>query len=336
MNTVYTPMMMRLAPTILLLAACATDAPEESATTQSVGCGKFLCGSNSPHAGALEFYELALDGTPAPENQLSITSFKDKFGVPMTIDVAGFRLRGIKPGNVIVGGQGLVGAKLVIGSTLVAVDYEVTIDSVVSTQKYYELGDDMITTLPSYGMTIRDLTNGGRPQRLCPLPHNDSQTYQAGPYDALIYRGDRYDRTTGEVYATGAASGRWFNIACAGDSLSKILITRHAEAASDALHVTTANQRTAMVRMFRADYCGDAIPHTVLGTPLDWANAGGWNFILAPLTSTNIEAIWNHAGAVCLSHPRLPPGPLWCTPPPCTAAQIANWKLHGDLVSALP
>jgi hypothetical protein len=157
------------------------------------------------------------------------------------------------------------------------------------------------------------------------------------PYHALIFRGDRYDAETGDVIATGEEAGPWFNIACAGDALSKILVIRHAEAANVAAFPTSSGQREAALRMFRADYCGAGEPNTVLGTPIDWANVGGWNHLNQPVTLDNVEAIWRETGAVCVSNPRvIALEDLACDIPTCTQDQIDHWQQYGDLVTINP
>jgi hypothetical protein len=324
---------MKILPVGFLVVACVAEPETVSGVEQAAnGCG-FVCGTNSPIAGGWEFYELDAAGAEAPSG-FRITSFRDALDVAMQIDVQGFHLRGIKAGPVTVSGIGLVGAKLVVERPDGA-EFEITIDSVAFQQRYYESGDDG-TLLPSYGMTVKELSIGARPRRLCQVMNTDTIMFQAGPWDALVFGGERFDRKTGKVYATGSAAGRWFNVACLGDTLSKALVARYAEPANDAAHDTDRHKDTAFIRMMRADFCGDAVPHTVLGTPLDWANAGLWMHLNQALTPANIEAIWTHEGAVCLTNPRLPPGPMSCAPLPCTPAQIANPFAYGELVSLKP
>jgi ADYC domain-containing protein len=332
----------RLASLAFALVGCVEPTDETTVTQAVNGCGPFLCGNNSPHAGELSFYELAVDGTPAEENGFAITSFKDKDGKPMKLDVQGFNLVGRRPDDTLWQGPILKDSTIVIanGST----SFEITIESVSMKQTYYQFGDDG-TTIPSYEMLIVQLGPGGLPVagnlpvHLCEIPHGHDPMWQSGMYDTLIYRGDRYDSHTGQIYATGDDAGRWFNIACAGDDLAKILITRFAEAATKAPRfVTSPVERTAMIQMFRADYCGTATPLTTLGVALDWENVGGWNKLSAPLTAANIEAIWTGTGAaVCLTNPRNPDVKLPCKKPPdCTKDQILNWSKYGSLVSRKP
>lgn len=322
---------------IALLSACAELDTGEAQVEQALGCGKFECGGNGPVAGGMPFYELDMTGVlPSQTSKLRIVSFVDSFNAPLKLDVVGFRLRGIRPNNAIVIGPALVGAKIVIQSMTSPTQYRITIDSVINIQHYWELGDDG-TTIPSYGMSVVQIGGGARREPLCKIPNEDTIMFQAGPYDALIYRGDRYDRDTGAIYATGAATGNWFNIACLGDTLAKLLVTRHAEPAQNATHLTSMNQRTAMLRMFRADYCGDGTPQTTAGTPIDFANPGGWNVLDEALTPANIEAIWNAGGAVCMNQQRHPEIVSPCKlPAPCTAAQIAAPFASGEIVTLIP
>jgi uncharacterized protein YjbI with pentapeptide repeats len=62
-----------------------------------------------------------------------------------------------------------------------------------------------------------------------------------------------------------------------------------------------ADHQHACVRMLRADYCGDGVPHTVNGTLINlYDNAG----VVADTESWPVDAEWTPDGAVCLNHHR--------------------------------
>jgi hypothetical protein len=320
--------------TVVALAGCVTDL-ETSQTEQGLGCTKYICGNNSPILGGLPFFELDETGvTPAPDSGLRIVGFW-KWGFPLAVDVSGARLTGITAWGATVQGNGLVGAVLHVQNAQ-GVTYRISIDSVTvpPVQPYWELGADG-TMLESYGLSYTVLGQAGRPRRVCPIQAPTTE-WTTPPYHALIFQGDRIDADTGRVVATGAAAGPWFNVACAGDVLAKLLVIRHAEAAQDAAHTTSPLQRTAAIRMFRADYCSDG-PNTALGVPLDWANVGGWNVLGQAATEDNVEAVWRGHGAVCLTNPRyIDLDDVTCDLDPCTEDQIDNWQDYGDFITINP
>ncbi|NVB79769.1 MAG: hypothetical protein HOV81_15340 [Kofleriaceae bacterium] len=309
-----------------------------SESSQAATCTKFLCGPNSPILGGVPFFQLDQTGTtPAPEHGFRIVSFS-KGWLPLEVDVEGARLRGRFARHLVLQGEQLVGANLVLEDEH-GLRYRISLEERAQLQSYWEDGDDG-TLLESWRMTSTPLPNDGGaiPQAICNIePDTTSDTSDDLGHHALIFRGDRYDSETGDVIATGQDAGPWFNIACAGDALAKLLVIRHAQAAHDAAHPTTREQREAALRMFRADYCGTGQPNTQLGTPIDWANAGGWNFLDKSPTLDNVEAIWAEGGAVCVTNPRhIDRDDISCDIPACTQEQVNNWQEHGDLITINP
>lgn len=335
MSALYPGMTTRLAPLCgmaLALTACVGD-PELSETSQAASCTKLICGSNSPIIGGLPFYQLDQTGTtPAPESGLRIVSFKNGW-LPLQLKVQGARLQGRFANFIVLQGNQLVGATLVVEDEE-GNEYEINFEARDQTQRYWEDGDDG-TLLESWLLTSNPVLYPTRKLRICPIATQSSDPLFSAPaYHALIFRGDRYDAVSGEVIATGEDAGPWFNVACAGDVLSKLLIIRHAEAAQDAGHQTSLGQRTAAMKMFSADYCGTG-PNTELGIQLDWANVGGWNYLDKMPSIANIEAIWNAGGAVCVNNPRLIPyEDMPCVLPKCET--MKSWQDVGDLITILP
>jgi hypothetical protein len=57
----------------------------------------------------------------------------------------------------------------------------------------------------------------------------------------------------------------------------------------------------ACVRMLRADYCGDGVPHTVNGTPINLYDDAG---VQVDTESWPVDAEWGPDGALCVNHVR--------------------------------
>lgn len=85
--------------------------------------------------------------------------------------------------------------------------------------------------------------------------------------------------------------------ACRGAALAKAVEWGYRPWVSAAMQET----HEAAVRMIRADYCGDGVPHTTNGNAIDVSDKWG---IQAPETTWGIEAKWGPDGAVCLNTPR--------------------------------
>ncbi len=130
------------------------------------------------------------------------------------------------------------------------------------------------------------------------------------PVKAALLTG-AYDVSTGQ--RINNADNALF--ACRGSSIAKA--TEHGYHEDDPHH-------EAMVRMYRADYCGDGVSHTVTGTPIDIESDDG---NLTHDTAWPVEAGWNDSGVVCLNNPRktfVNVNGLPCQPPPCTDEVLAD------------
>jgi hypothetical protein len=120
---------------------------------------------------------------------------------------------------------------------------------------------------------------------------------------ALLISDERYDRDAKRVRDDGNAQG-WFNIACAGTALSKMVLMHYDPHISQGdPYYTLPEGRTVTLKMLTADYLGIGEAFTRAQRPLQWANASGWHTVPAALGGS--EAVWDENGAVCLDTPRL-------------------------------
>jgi hypothetical protein len=147
-------------------------------------------------------------------------------------------------------------------------------------------------------------------QALCRPALADAVEWQPISGMALLFQGDRYDAQKKTVSETGNGDS-WFNVACAGSTVAKMHLIRHSWAASfDGVHITTVDQRQALLKMFVADYCGNGHSWTTNGHPLrfDYAQPA-WPSRTVPeyalSASDALEAVWSMRGAECIAQPRM-------------------------------
>jgi len=120
-------------------------------------------------------------------------------------------------------------------------------------------------------------------------------------HDVLLFEGERIDAHHRIDLAD--PTGQWFSMGCAGGTLAKMYLTGHVMIAAADGYATTQDERTAILKMFSADYCGTGTAFTVTGQPLYWGDNLGW-MTFQPLTGSTLEARWNEHGAICLDAPR--------------------------------
>lgn len=127
---------------------------------------------------------------------------------------------------------------------------------------------------------------------------------QGKPVLALALAG-RYDDDTG----VNIPDSRYFTFACVDAAIGKCAFwgyhpakTRSECLSSQCKAQPLAPWHQACIRMVRADYCGDGVPHTRDGTSINiWDNLG----IESPDPSAwGMEAEWNADGARCIRHTR--------------------------------
>jgi hypothetical protein len=131
-------------------------------------------------------------------------------------------------------------------------------------------------------------------------PSAPSETYIPNSV-TFVFEGDRIDAVTKQVYDFDKA---WINLGCAGHLLSKMHLMGHVAATASMGYVTTRLERTAIMKMFAADYCGGGRPFTVPGVPLQWHDHRDWLKYSPPQANYAVEARWTARGASCLSVPR--------------------------------
>jgi hypothetical protein len=184
------------------------------------------------------------------------------------------------------------------------------------------------------------------PADVCPLVAPPHEGWGEAGVEAVFFRGERYDAEARTVIAIGDEAGDWFNIACAGSSIFKMFLNRLTEVSRDAAHPSVKWMRTAMLKMYAADYCGTGKAFTRIGKELRWQNVPAWRTLdqtrLGELDELDVpiayEAMWTDGGALCLDTPRMADEPedvqMWiddineeCEPDlePCT---IKPWFPH--------
>lgn len=150
------------------------------------------------------------------------------------------------------------------------------------------------------------------PPPLKPLSYlcTGTPAYQETYYFAIVWAGDMVDNKKKQVLPPAEQPG-WFNLACSGTALSKLHLFRHSQAAFDrGLGETDRSQRTALLKLLTADYCGTGSSFTKNGQELRYMDAAG---LVPSYPAINfeddlgdVEAIWDKDGRpICLNTPRL-------------------------------
>jgi hypothetical protein len=344
----------------MALAGCAIAAPETSLDTAGgqvaiVGggsgeCPEFSCGMNSPVIDVFGLHDASVvSESPRAGNRtmpnkqgLALEAVK---GVAQLIKgtrryaltVQGGRFIGTdcsaSPCDVLQGAA-LVGASFAIFQS----DRRYWINIASVRQTPYFLGPGSVEAY-----TLQWSTAGRPPQNLCNNIELLEARIAAEPgggesafatqelmglrtFEAIVFEGDRIDKTRKTMSPT--ADDRWFNIGCAGHTLSKLRLTRntlHNQLTS--LPVSSANawqRRQATLKLLVSDVCGGGQSLTVAGQRLLWQGDLMTYFGLPP--RPELEARWTETGATCLHVPRLahPSSALGATTFPDIRAAIAQ------------
>jgi hypothetical protein len=285
----------------------------------AISCPRDLCGLNGTWLGAgVPFRTLHLHGAANPEG-LAILGFADARGNALQLDVTGDVVTG-QPfdGSAPVTGAGLVGASLFLGPPGSKPTYQLKIDSVTNVDFWAQCRDcgGPVKQAPHYHFTATSIADGC-PIALCDpaLEHRPNVSITG---TTVLFRGDYYDDRTYQVSNAPApdranADGDLFNIACEGTAIYKLYMFRHSVAsASSTAAITEPAQRTALLRLLTADYCGRGHPFTVNGVPIQLGTnpamsryhvmpASGYDLALGGA----VDAQWTPDGAACLGTPRL-------------------------------
>jgi ADYC domain len=297
----------RLAFSLFLVGACAAPAELSTVEQGNRSCPEVTCGVNSPNINYNGFHELAKDGTENDEG-FAITGFAQA-GLSYRLEVTNGELSGSRRASPRLEHAGLVGAEiqLVRGGRE---SYRIRVASVGRMPFAVRPAGWIETYVLEYiGAEGGEWKNvcGGRwvpPDEESTGPQGDlhlrgnPETYGQLELEAILFDQDRFDMESKKL--NSRADSGWFNIGCAGHTLSKMYLTRNTLASQDAMSGQWA-ERQATLKMLTADYCGDGTAFTVAGQRLDW-QGGGVTYYSPPLA---LEARWTDQGAACLDTPRM-------------------------------
>ncbi|MEM9488644.1 MAG: ADYC domain-containing protein, partial [Myxococcota bacterium] len=238
------------------------------------------------------------------------------------IDVIDGELVGLdSAGHIVASGPNMVGTQLKFVHSSKPGEWFVKFENFQQRVRHW-IGP--IDPLPTYRITWTEpgADPGGdpagtavTPTNLCPNPpvidSTDplSTSWSGAEAEVLLFTGERYDFDTGAVLATGTDADGWINIACALTARSKMILYRHKPTTQVGTeYFTTPEQRETLLRMFRADYWGNGVPHTVQGETLVWQDSYSWMTGDGPQFFSggrgSLEGIWTKNGVLCLDTPR--------------------------------
>jgi len=299
-------------------AGCGLDnATPEAAAAQGLftpptggPCARFICGANSPMIDAFEMHELSLD--PYVRNdegfELVVANQTPQIvqrGVSYELRVSDGRISGWLAGKLALDGPALVDATIPVRRG--KLQFAIAIRTVREMTFFVDPRDPIET----YTLEWRAIGQDRPPQNVCNNVQELRDQIAVDPEgaqrelmgmdaaEAVVFEGDRVNAGAKEMEQ--GADDRWFNIGCAGHTLSKLRLT-HNTVHSQAPGLPRAwEQRQATLKMLVADYCGHGTAFTVAGQPLVWKGTGV-EYFSSPRV---FEARWTEAGAACLYQPRL-------------------------------
>jgi len=298
--------MVRHVVACVLLASCTESTPELGVIAKGGECEEFICGNtNSPEIDQLGLHELNLaypSYEPEPRNHFRIKAFmkgNDEY-IPQLVAGVLTGRQVLDPTHVIAG-AGLVGARFIVETDLSSKNYVLEIEEVGDVPYWAATGG---LQTPYYRINWA-IEGGGEPlANICKNTkvEQGAETLNMMSYAIVLFEGDRIDAKSKSVVDVDKM---WMNLGCAGHAVSKLHLTAHSHAAQLATGKdTTLDERTTMLKMFAADYCGTGQPFTIAGQPLSWIDDHHW-LSLWPGPVYEIEARWTPKGAACLNTPRL-------------------------------
>lgn len=327
------------------LAAALDDvdrSPVTPAGDQWQSCHTWDCNGNHPMLNLFPVPELHEAGLPNSDG-MRLLGFS-KNGKELRLDVVDGAILGYdKDTDVLeVFAEGAVGSMLEVGNS--EGTWNIVVQA-VGRMSYWAGGG----AVPVYRLAYPDpAVEASGLVNLCKEPseaENDPMWQGGFETYALLIADERYDRDGLRV--SGEDAEGWFNIACAGTTLAKMVLMHYDPKIPEGhLYHTTQNERTALIKMLTGDYLGIGEPFTRPGVELPREDARGWHQVANPGLP---EAVWNHKRAVCLDTPRLAlvedgdPKILdkialacdqtpYCTmPQPCSKKGITdeNWTQYG-------
>lgn len=289
----------------ILFAGCAVDFEDEEDVVGEVEqaikppCDEMGCGTNSPYFDNRGFYWLYKDSTKTTPDGFRIWKFTDKNGDPMTFDVIDSRIYGTKPGSSITGPL-LVGSKLWVAfrNRPLYVIKIVAVDRVMSWAKKPNTAGYPIDTY-----WFQWSGDNEKFQDMCQGDHLDDEMGM-NTHHTIVFEGDQIDAAKKTV--ASSINTDVVNFGCAGSALAKMALTAHNEVGAHHGYGTSPAERTTILKMFSADYCGDGTPFTVGGQKLQWADNQQW-MTVQPFAQ--LEARWTPTGPACLNVPRIDKNP---------------------------
>jgi hypothetical protein len=286
----------------LALAGCAVEADLETASAALSNCPSWGCGSNSPVIDLWGFHELD-EGGGVNGAGIKLLGL-EKGGRSYTPEVIGTELIGHSDDPASypsITGAELAGSHFVLDTPGGVVPLHIRKESRITS--YWVGKPELIAT---YEL---DYELNGLLRPVCNDPPDEGPVWPMAK-EAILFEGDRYDADAKTVIDVDDT--RWFNIACAGSALAKLVLNRQVTVASD--DKPDVASRQALLKLFVSDVCGTGQAFTHEGEPLLWGNA--------PLDGkvASYEAVWDQDGALCMNTHRLDGDPDY----PTIAADIAH------------
>ena len=283
-----------IASSLLALVVGCTAEPRDTLSRDEGnghGCPPQECGVNGVYLAETHFGPLRLDGTPNARS-FAIVDFVDRSGRSLALDVRAGFLVGLarESGDMLVHGDAVAGSEIVLVDAAHR-EWTLTVHSLVALPHT----SDEPGSVPGYRISARGPTGAvGKATPLC----------RDGESALLIAGQESRDPVTLTAHDAGHRS---FTLACTDHLLGKARrMSYDPDRAPDHPRSTTSGQRTATLRMLRADYCGTGQSFTRPGVPVKWQNRAGWMPYGRAPAAHLVAAAWDRHGATCMNHPRLP------------------------------